>query len=324
MTDAYPEYSIGTPGKPWTEKDKQAWLDQQYQKRSYFEEVAEPLNQLRSEGLIHELIHYGTLHYQSLSLSDGANQGSAYADYPLYCAIIGEHQAGLPNVLVTGGVHGYETSGVQGAIAFIRDAASAYKGKANIIVLPCLSPWGYETINRWNPFALDPNRSFIENSPSQEAKLAMACVAALDLPLNMHIDLHETTDSDNTEFRPALAARDAIEQKVWDIPDGFYTVGDTSRPKPDFQRAIIKAVESVTHIALADKDDKIIGADVEQHGVINYDKKSLHLCGGFTDAPYVSTTEVYPDSPNANDEICAKAQVAAITGAIEHVLSQLS
>ncbi|MEQ3652353.1 MAG: peptidase, partial [Glaciecola sp.] len=102
------------------------------------------------------------------------------------------------------------------------------------------------------------------------------------------------------------------------------TVGDTSRPKPDFQRAIIKAVESVTHIALADKDNKIIGADVEQHGVINYDKKSLHLCGGFTDAPYVSTTEVYPDSPNANDEICAKAQVAAITGAIEHVLSQLS
>ena len=322
MTDTYPEYSIGTPGTPWSKEDKQAWLDLQYKKRCYFEEVAEPLQQLRNKGLIHELIHYGTLQYQSLNLSDGANHGKAYADYPVYCAIIGELQAGLPNILVTGGVHGYETSGVQGAIAFIRDAASNYIGKANLIVLPCLSPWGYETINRWNPAAIDPNRSFIEDSPSPEAKLAMACVNALELPLTMHIDLHETTDSDNSEFRPALAARDAIEQKVWDIPDGFYTVGDTSRPRPDFQGAIIQAVEAVTHIAVADSEGKIIGADVEQHGVINYDKRSLHLCGGFTDALYVSTTEVYPDSPKANDEICAKAQVAAITGAIDHVLSQ--
>ena len=81
-----------------------------------------------------------------------------------------------------------------------------------------------------------------------------------------HFDLHETTDTDNSEFRPALAARDGIYQAVWDIPDGFYTVDDTSRSQPDFQRAIIKSVESVTHIAPPDAENKIIGADVKTTG----------------------------------------------------------
>ena len=89
----------------------------------------------------------------------------------------------------------------------------------------------------------------------------------------------------------------------------------------DFQTAIIDAVQKVTHIADADEDGKIIGAKIEQFGVINYDKKSLNLCGGFTDAIYVSTTEVYPDSPNATPQVCVKAQVAAISGAINYVLA---
>ena len=58
-----------------------------------------------------------------------------------------------------------------------------------------------------------------------------------------HIDLHETTDTDNTEFRPALCARDAVEHDHWHIPDGFYLVGDTEKPAADFQSAMIKSVE---------------------------------------------------------------------------------
>ena len=33
-----------------------------------------------------------------------------------------------------------------------------YGSSFNILVLPCISPWGYETINRWNAKAIDPNR----------------------------------------------------------------------------------------------------------------------------------------------------------------------
>jgi len=77
------------------------------------------------------------------------------------------------------------------------------------------------------------------------------------------LNLHETTDSDNSEFRPALAARDAIEQRSWDIPDGFYTVGDTLNPCEALQSAIIAAVEQVTHIAPCDEQGMIIGSPME-------------------------------------------------------------
>jgi hypothetical protein len=317
MTSTYTAYPIGIPGKAWGREEKQRWFESQQIKRSYFDEVETKLLALTAPNGPHELIKYGELSYDTPNTN--VNQG--FLNYPLYSVKVGQHQSHLPNVLVTGGVHGYETSGVQGAIAFIRDASLAYEGKVNIFVLPCISPWGYETINRWNPEAVDPNRSFTAKGPSQEANAAMHFVASLDIELLMHIDLHETTDTDNSEFRPALSARDAIEQKVWDIPDGFYTVGDTSRPHPEFQKAIVDAVEKVTHIAEADDSGCIIGAKCEQKGVINYDKRSLFLCGGFTDASYVSTTEVYPDSPSANDEVCEKAQVAAICGAIDYLLT---
>ena len=51
-----------------------------------------------------------------------------------------------PYVLVTGGVHGYETSGVQGALLFAQTKMELYTAKFNLLVLPCVSPWGYETI----------------------------------------------------------------------------------------------------------------------------------------------------------------------------------
>ena len=56
-------------------------------------------------------------------------------------------------------------------------------------------------------------------------------------------DVNETTDSDEQEFRPALAARDGKPYEPGLIPDGFYTVGDTPNPQPEFQAAIIAAVD---------------------------------------------------------------------------------
>jgi len=135
-----------------------------------------------------------------------------------------------------------------------------------------------------------------------------------------HLDLHGTTD--NTEFRPALAARDAVTHDNWDIPDGFYTVGDTHRPASEFQTPIIKSVEKVTHIAPPASDGKIIGETLEQWGVINYAAKPLGLCMSVTNATYVTTIEVYPDSPEVDDENCIVAQVAAITGGLDYINQQ--
>ena len=288
---------IGTPGKPWDENDKAAWLASQSIQRAYSEEVVAQLELLTDT---FELDRYGALSY-------------APERYPLYLLKTRQWGSHKPNILITGGVHGYETSGVQGAIRFAQTQARQFSERFNFVIMPCVSPWGYETINRWNSQAMDPNRSFVKNSPAEEAAAVMAYLQSASMTFLAHFDLHETTDSDNSIFRPALAARDAIAQKHWDIPDGFYTVGDTARPAVEFQAAIIKSVEQVTHIA-PPNDGKIIGETLQQHGVINYDVGALGLGVGVTSAKFVTTTEVYPDSSKFTAETCIAAQVAAITG----------
>jgi hypothetical protein len=135
--------------------------------------------------------------------------------------------------------------------------------------------------------------------------------------------LHETTDTDNSVFRPALASRDGKEQDHWDIPDGFYLVTDTGRIEKEFQEAIIVEVEKVTHIAPADAEQKIIGKKIISKGVMAYDVKKLNLCTGLTNAKFVTTTEVYPDSPKTNPEECRQAQVSAVKGGLNYLYSVL-
>ncbi|MFN7294603.1 MAG: peptidase, partial [Lysobacteraceae bacterium] len=180
-----------------------------------------------------------------------------------------------------------------------------------------ISPWAYERVQRWNAEAIDPNRNFRSGSPCAESAAMVALVAPVQGAIWLHIDLHETTDSDENEFRPALAARDGKAFEPGVIPDGFYLVGDTPNPQLDFQRRVIDAVAKVTHIAPADAKGQIIGSDVVSPGVILYPFKALGLCAGLTDAPYTTTTEVYPDSPRATPEQCVDAQVASVVAAID-------
>lgn len=301
-------YPIGTPGIPWATAEKAAWLTRQRRQRSYADEVTRPLAaRLPAQA---ELFQYGVLDYARFG----------FENYPLHAVRSRSWNTERPVVLVTGGVHGYETSGVHGALQWTEHAFDGHVGAVNLLLLPCISPWGYETINRWNPDALDPNRQFRQASPAAESALAMACVAAHGGRVDLHVDLHETTDTDASEFGPAKAARDGVAFDRHDIPDGFYLVGDVERPVPDFQRALIDAVRRVTHIAEPDERGCIIGEPIEQPGVINYAKRSLGLCAGFTDARFVTTTEVYPDSPEVTPARCNEAQVTTVRAAIDYLL----
>ena len=60
-------------------------------------------------------------------------------------------------VLITGGVYGYETIGFHGALYGIERGFADHAGTIYVLLLLCVSPWGYETVNRWKPEALDPN-----------------------------------------------------------------------------------------------------------------------------------------------------------------------
>lgn len=70
-------------------------------------------------------------------------------------------------------------SGVQGPLLFCETKMDYYATHFNVVVCPCVSPWSYETKNRWNPMAMDPNRCFVTNPVGEEATLLMQYVASL-------------------------------------------------------------------------------------------------------------------------------------------------
>jgi hypothetical protein len=301
---AYTVYPVGTPGQPWGEEQRQQWRSLQHKKRDYFTNVVSPLLRLAAA----DVLQYGSLDYR----------GFGAAQYPLFAARSKEWDAARPMVLVTGGVHGYETSGVHGALLFVQEHMAAYSQRVNVLVLPCVSPWGYETVNRWNPLAIDPNRSFVPSAPGcAEAAAAMACIAE-HMGRSAGILMH----TDNSEFTPAKVARDGLPMPEWDpIPDGFYLVGDSAEPAEAFHTALIAAVEKITHIA--DNDDRglLVGEKPTQRGVIHVPGQSEGLCGTHTRAKCATTTEVYPDSKRTNPADCDRAQAACVTTGIEFVLA---
>ena len=297
-------YPIGTPGLPWGPGEIATWLSRQAIRRSYEADVSNAVHALRDR---FDVVQYGQLDY---------DRGT----FPLLAVRTRPWHDALPTALVTGGVHGYETSGVHGALRFLDRHAADYAGRCNLLVAPCVSPWAYEVISRWNPHAIDPNRSFREPSPARESVLLMRLVAPLRDRVLVHVDLHETTDTDESEFRPALAARDGVPFVPGEIPDGFYLVGDSEDAQVDFQQAVIAAVAQVTHIAPADANGKIIGSPVLSPGLIVYPLKALGLCAGMTQARFRTTTEVYPDSPRTTPGQCIEAQAAAVRAALDFAL----
>ena len=307
-------YPIGIPGKPWTDDDRNEWKATRKYHRSYKEEVLTKLDKISSNDVL-EVVQYGALSHDPQR-------------YPLYVVKSKNWQENKPTLLVTGGVHGYETSGVQGAILFLETQAANYTEQVNILVAPCVSPWAYEHIERWNADLKDPNRSFKKGNETEESAALISYIESLNVKeWACHLDLHETTDTDETEFMPAKHAEAGLSYSGEVIPDGFYLVGDSEVPQLEFQKAIISGVEKVTHIVT---DDTIIDEPAVSNGVILVPSVSLGLCGSLSlglcrdvnGGSFATTTEVYPDSPRATDEICNAAQVAAIVAGIEHVLGQ--
>lgn len=299
-------YPIGTPGEPWGEDERNRWRASQSIQRRYQTDVVPRIEALADR---FEAIPYGQLDY-------------AGETYTVFALRNGAHDPALPTALVTGGVHGYETSGVMGALEFLETSAAQYAGKINLLVAPCVSPWAYERVNRWNYDAIDPNRSFRADSGARECTALIDLIASQIGPFLVHIDLHETTDSDEGEFRPALAARDGETYEPGAVPDGFYLVDDSENQQPAFQQSIILAVERVTHIAPPDEGGKIIGSPVVAHGVIEYPQANYAMCVAVTGARFTTTTEVYPDSPRATPQECNDAQVTAVCAALDFALAQ--
>ena len=338
----HPPHMSAAAVAPWMAVEKYEWLASCPVTRSYHDEVVEELYALDPR-------YYEVAQYGELSVDP--------ARYPLYAVRTRGWAASKPSILVTGGVHGCETSGVHGAILFLREAAAAYGSMFNILVAPCLSPWSYETRQRWNPDAVDPNRSFSAGGELVEGRLfnpeaateeSEALLELLDsLGVSTwacHMDLHETFDAAAPELQAIRGSRAVETLGLSSMPDGFYLVSDAARPhQMEWHSAITDAVSRVTPIATrwngaqsslpasrgatksADfrarhREARATGStlQVAQEGVLAIPSTaSIGMCAGATNAEYATTTEVYRRHDNA--EQCNRAQLAAVVGAIEHI-----
>ena len=80
-----------------------------------------------------------------------------------------------------------------------------------------------------------PGRSFNPEAATEESGALIKLLRETGVAQwTCHVDLHETTDTDETEFRPAKAARDGEKHEPDGIPDGFYLVADMTNPQASY------------------------------------------------------------------------------------------
>lgn len=299
------------PLTPWSPEKKLKWFTSQTVQRSYDTDVLQRLAALRKNPLF-KVDFYGALTL-------------APEKFPLFAVRVGE-RPGRPTVLITGGVHGYETSGVKGALLFLEQHVAQYTDHFNFVVAPCISPWSYETVNRLDPVMENPNREFRPEGRAEESRLFMAYLETLDTVFDAHIDLHETTNSDRV-FLPEEYSKNglALEAKDIDIPDGFYLIGVKGFPREALEKAMMDSVRKVTHIAQADAKGMILDVEISHEGFVHHSIPGL--CAEYTGAKSrlgAFTTEMYPDSPRFEgwsvekvEAHCSEAQVACVRGALD-------
>ena len=299
--------------QPWGPEKKLKWFVDQRVKRSYRDDVLTRLEKLRESGGSSFVFEK----YGSLTIDP--------EKFPLHAVRVG-NRPGAPNILVTGGVHGYETSGVKGALLFLEEHAVRYATHFNFVVAPCVSPWSYETVNRLDPVMENPNRQFKDDSQAEESLFLVNYLKRLNEIFSGHLDLHETTDSDRT-FLPEEYDKNGLvlDAKDVDIPDGFYLIGPEGKVRPELEKAILDSVRKVTHIAKSDARGMILDTPLTSEGVIH--TSVAGLCAEFTDAASkwgAYTTEMYPDSerfksmtPAQVESLCADTQIACLRGALD-------
>lgn len=316
----------------WKEADKLQWLSKQKFQRSYAKQVLTRIEKLGQVGGKIKIKSYGHLSLQErqeLIINGASLSAEEYKNrYPLYYAEIGDITDGKPNIIVTGGTHGYEESGVYGALEFIEKDALNYTDQFNFIVFPCLSPFSYEINQRWTHDAWDPNRSFDRSKPYvPEAQLVMDVLdeahkqAGRDFAAA--VDLHETPDRDKIMMPPQYQ-RYGINLTADDIliPNGYYLISHASNRDPQMAAQIIEAVRRVTPIA---PDPEIHGDKNENGIVVSNGLKPTHQ--GLNQA-YMKTisqnsftTEIYPEihpEPRGSQEAIA-AQRATLHGLLDYL-----
>lgn len=95
--------------------------------------------------------------------------------------------------LLSAGIHGDEPAGVLAILQLLEQSLLApYLENWELIVLPCLNPYGIEHNTRNNADDIDLNRQFKLENPCPAVKLAQSIY---DSPFQLTLELHEDVDS---------------------------------------------------------------------------------------------------------------------------------
>lgn len=300
--------SVVMPWMPWDliqwSKSANAILDKQDLRDVLIHQTALVKNFNRES----ELITYGHVNYHGVS-------------YPLQLVRFGNYDTTKPSIFVQGGTHGYEPSGVFANLAFQEDVQK-YTDRFNVFAVACANPWAFVKDQRWGAHGVDGNRGWYFGSQNQEADALIKYMwqtypEAMQHGFLAHISCHEAPPIRDAELEAIAAERSGtVFTGPTPIPDGFFLIADLTRNNPRIETAIIDAVEQATHIANADKKNKIYGCDLQQRGVIYTDVAGIEVLS--TNPKYAFTTEANPESKRLlNSSEVINAQALAIHAALE-------
>ncbi len=151
--------------------------------------------------------------------------------YPLIKIVLGK---GNPRrILISGGIHGDEPSGVETICSFLEN--KLYKNFLDnweFTLLPCINPSGFEVGTRNNQDDIDLNRMFREVTAPQEVNFVKT---VLDQPYELDLELHEDIDS----------------------PGYYLYQKDKSAELSSLGRVILDQVESIHPLNLAEEIEEV-------------------------------------------------------------------
>lgn len=287
--------------KGWSADRCAAWYGQQPQVRDYVRDVVERARAVTLP--------------PSLVLS---SYGAAHGD-DLICVAPRAIDSSKPSLSITGGVHGYEPSGIDASLQLIETGAQNYRDRANIFIFPCVTPAAYRIHHRWTHGANDTNREFFAGTNVIEAALLMQRIESLGVSFTSAIDCHETPIEDRL-FRRLRADRygTPLTGDPDLLPDGFHMmVPDTALLRHSVQecaRTLMDAVARITPIAT----DELIVGNKNDRGVIPSSASGTLTRWMSARSDFAATTEVVTENISARN--ATRIQLTAIQAAADYML----
>jgi murein peptide amidase A len=106
----------------------------------------------------------------------------------LYCLASRRKRTDAPSIYLSAGIHGDEAAATEGLVEWAQANTGALR-TLNVLIFPCLNPWGLVNNSRRDPDGRDLNRSFHTSAvPQIAAQMQWLTGCAFDLALNLHED----------------------------------------------------------------------------------------------------------------------------------------